>query len=62
MVENQTAGIQYRDNGNVEKARSMAERVLALKPKIESPATKEMKDIAKEIMHDKRGSRKSLIE
>ena len=54
--------LMYRDNGNVEKARSMAERVLALKPKIESPATKEMKDIAKEIMHDKRGSRKSLIE
>ena len=54
--------LMYRDNGNVEKARSMAERVLALKPKIESPATKEMKDIAKGIMHDKRGSRKSLIE
>ena len=54
--------LMYRDNGNVDKARSMAERVLALKPKIESPATKEMKDIAKEIMHDTRGSRKSLIE
>ena len=54
--------LMYRDNGNVEKARSMAERVLALKPKIESPATKEMKGIAKEIMHDIRGSRKSLIE
>lgn len=54
--------LMYRDNGNVEKARIMAERVLALKPKIESPATKEMKGIAKEIMHDKRGSRKSLIE
>ena len=54
--------LMYRDNGNVEKARIMAERVLALKPKIESPATKEMKDIAKGIMHDKRGSRKSLIE
>ena len=54
--------LMYRDNGNVEKARIMAERVLALKPKIESPATKEMKGIAKGIMHDKRGSRKSLIE
>lgn len=50
--------LMYKDNGEITKAKTMARRVLALKPKIESPATREMKNKAKEIMYDKRGNRK----
>lgn len=54
--------MMYKDNDEIKKAEEMAKRLLSFKPKIESPATQEMKQIAIEIMHDKRGSRKSSIE
>lgn len=54
--------MMYKDNDEIKKTEEMAKRLLSFKPKIESPATQEMKQIAIEIMHDKRGSRKSSIE
>lgn len=54
--------LMYEDGGYKEETKVMAKRIIEMKPKIESPATQEMKQIAIEIMHDKRGSRKSLTE
>lgn len=52
----------YSESGDKQKERAMARRVIDMKPKIESPATRDMKKRAINIMHDKRGSRKSLTE
>ena len=43
----------YHDSGNIKKAKTMAKRVIEMKPKIESPATKDMKKKAKEILRNK---------
>ena len=40
----------YHDSGNKQKAKEMAKRVIEMKPKIESPATKDMKKKAEEIL------------
>lgn len=40
----------YHDSGNIKKAKTMAKRVIEMKPKIESPATKDMKKKAMEII------------
>ena len=40
----------YHDSGNIKKAKTMAKRVIEMKPKIESPATKDMKKKAEEIL------------
>lgn len=40
----------YQDSGNKQKAQAMAKRVIEMKPKIESPATKDMKKKAMEII------------
>ena len=52
----------YDSIGESEKARGMARQIAGLKPKVESSATRDMKEKAKEIMNDKRGSRKPLTE
>lgn len=54
--------MMYQNNGDIINAKEMAKQVLSLKPKIESQVTREMKNKASKIMHDIRGSRKSLIE
>lgn len=41
--------MMYKDNGEIKKAKELAKRVLLLKPKIESPATIEMKKSAQII-------------
>lgn len=41
--------MMYKDNGDIKNAKEIAKRVLLLKPKIESPATREMKDSAQII-------------
>ena len=43
----------YHDGGNKQKAKEMAKRVVKMKPKIESPATKDMKKKAEEILRNK---------
>lgn len=43
----------YHDSGNIKKAKTMAKRVIEMKPKIESPATKDMKKKAEEILRNK---------
>lgn len=43
----------YHDSGNIKKAKEMAKRVVKMKPKIESPATKDMKKKAEEILRNK---------
>lgn len=40
----------YHDCGNTQKAKAMAKRVIEMKPKIESPATRDMKKKAMEII------------
>lgn len=40
----------YHDCGNTQKAKAMAKRVIEMKPKIESPATRDMKKKAIEII------------
>lgn len=40
----------YHDCGNIQKAKAMAKRVIEMKPKIESPATRDMKKKAMEII------------
>ena len=40
----------YKDSGNMKKAKAMARRVIEMKPKIESPATREMKKKAREML------------
>ena len=52
----------YDSIGESEKAKVMARQIAGLKPKVESSATRDMKEKAKEIMSDKRGSRKPLTE
>lgn len=54
--------MMYKDNGCKEDTKVLAKRIIEMKPKIESPATRDMKQRAINIMHDKRGSRKSLTE
>lgn len=43
----------YHDGGNKHKAKEMANRVIQMKPKIESPATKDMKKKAEKILRNK---------
>ncbi len=52
----------YDSIGESGKAKVMARQIAGLKPKVESSATRDMKEKAKEIMSDKRGSRKPLTE
>ena len=40
----------YHDSGDTQKERAMAKRVIEMKPKIESPATRDMKKKAMEII------------
>ena len=40
----------YQDSGNKQNAKAMAKRVIEMKPKIESRATKDMKKKAMEII------------
>lgn len=54
--------LMYNDCGDKSKAKSMARQIIVMKPKIESPAIRDMKQKAKDIMHDTRESRKSLTE
>jgi hypothetical protein len=42
--------ILYHDCGNTQKEKAMAKRVIEMKPKIESPATRDMKKKAMEII------------
>ena len=41
----------YVDRGNMIKSKTMAEKIIEMKPKIQSPATREMKDKAKRIIN-----------
>lgn len=43
--------MMYRNNGEMRKAKDVARRVMALKPKVESSATRDMKDCAVSIMN-----------
>lgn len=40
----------YKDSGDAKKAKVMARRVMDMKPKIESPATRDMKKKAREML------------
>lgn len=42
----------HQETGNMNKAKDMAKRIISMTPKIESPATKEMKDKAIDIIND----------
>lgn len=52
----------YEEQGDRKKAKATAQHIIDMKPKVESPATREMKERAINIMHYKRGSRKSITE
>lgn len=42
--------LMYRDNKEIHKAKTVAEQIMELKPKIQSPATDEMKQKAKSLL------------
>lgn len=43
----------YKETGESEKCRFMARRIIAMRPKVESPATHDMKNKAKDILTSK---------
>ena len=44
----------YAETGEIQKSRKMAQRIVAFKEKVTSPATKEMKDKARDVLNQNR--------
>ena len=44
----------YDETGEIQKSRKMAQRIVAFKEKVTSPATKEMKDKARDVLNQNR--------
>lgn len=42
--------LSYQESGNVIKTKAMAKRVIEMKPKIDSPATRQMKEKAQLLL------------